>query len=306
MSVHPRRFFWGHSLAQAVVSAARWYGVAPERLAYRVLAKRHGFVKMRRPYLIEVDPEAPERGEDAGGSTGEETAGSRPSPSVARSRLAERGPLAPPGEGRDPAHRPAEGSAGASRGERRARGDRPAREDRPRRQGRRADEDRPRRERPETEAWSAPDEESELAALEASSRLLRLAGLELAARVRRSEERLEVELAGADEERLAGLGVAFLDDLEHLLPRTVHGLCGRLVRIRVEGAGLRAAREAELRARARELAERVLASGAEELTEPLDPGERRIVHLELAERPGVRTESVGGGLRRRVRIASES
>jgi hypothetical protein len=34
-----RRYFWGNSLAQAVMSAARYHGVDPAELAFQVHAK---------------------------------------------------------------------------------------------------------------------------------------------------------------------------------------------------------------------------------------------------------------------------
>jgi spoIIIJ-associated protein len=117
------------------------------------------------------------------------------------------------------------------------------------------------------------------------------------------EDRLELELHGPDAERLAGLGFELLAEIELLLPRAVQSLCGRHVRCRLDAAGLREAREAELRARAREAAERALASGQPELLEPLNPAERRLVHLELADRPGLETESLGSGFLKKIRIA---
>lgn len=61
MSEKRRRIFWGHSLPEAISSAARYHGVAPDRLPYRQVNRRHGFVKIRRRVLIEVDLEALDR-----------------------------------------------------------------------------------------------------------------------------------------------------------------------------------------------------------------------------------------------------
>jgi len=161
----------------------------------------------------------------------------------------------------------------------------------------------PRRRRATSDSsWEAPDADSELAAIEAAQKLIGWSGLDLEPSVRRSEDRLELELSGGDVERLRGLGVAILDAFEVLLPRAIFTLSGRHVRCRVDGGGLRSAAEAALRRRARELAEQVAQSGHEELLEPLGPAERRIVHLELEAYPGVSTESVGGGFEKRVRI----
>jgi spoIIIJ-associated protein len=274
VSERERRFFWGHTLTQAIAAAARWYGVEPGELAYLVREKRHGFIRVRRPVLLEVDPAAPRRppAAGAGGPAAESAAGAD---GASRARAREQPPSRPP--------------------ERAA--PRPSRALRP---------PSPRRERgpePEAELWHAPDEEAALAVSEAAQRLLRLAGLDLEPQARRTDERLEIELTGPDTGRLAELGLGFLDHLEHLLPRVARQLSGKLVRVRLEGAGQRAAHEQELRAEARALAARVLASGHEELIGPLDPGERRIIHLELAERPGIVTESLGTGLLKRLRIA---
>jgi spoIIIJ-associated protein len=288
-----RRFFSGRSLAQAVASAAQYFGVDPETLAYQVRDKRHGFIKVRRAVVIEVDPAAPRRapGEAA------PVAAVAPAPPTASSS---RTPSASRSSGRDPRPRETAGTRERSTSRRPRRDDGEGAAGSARRAGTRERVAR------KPEAWHEPDEEAVLAATEGAARLLRLAGLDLAARVRPGEERLEVELEGDDLPRLRELGARLLDDVEHLLPRAGYGLSGRLVRARVEGAGLRARREEVLRARAREAAEQVLASGEEVLIEPLDPGERRIVHLELAGRSDVATESVGSGAQRQIRVYATS
>jgi len=272
VSERDRRFFAGNSLAQVVAAAARYFGVEPERLAYRVRPKRHGFLKVRRPVVIEVDPGAPRRAEVDPTATVPHAAGPPRSERAPRPRAPrEDGPRVPRSRpAREPRPAAPAGEAGSA---------------------------------PAAEAWGAADEDAALAAGEAARRLLQLAGLRLEPRTELAGERLEIELHGADEGRLRELGLEFLEDFEHLLPRAAHGLCGRLVRMRVEGAGLRAAREAELRALARAVAERVVACGREELLEALDPGERRIVHLELQGRDDVATESVGTGFLKRLRVS---
>jgi spoIIIJ-associated protein len=271
MSGPERRFFAASSLSLAVGAAARWYGIDPERLAYRVRDKRHGFVKAPRGVVIEVDPAAPAR------AAGE---------AVAHAPVAPKEPAGPPartgGRPRVEGERPRRAGGGRS-GRREGTGRTAGASD--------------------SEGWQVPDADSELAAREACSRLLRFAGLSLEPQVRRVEDRLEVLLTGADEPELERRGLALLEDLEHLLPRAIHGLCGRLVRVRIEGAGLRAARERELITLAEAAAQRVLAGGPAELLEPLGPAERRVVHLALADRPGLATESVGEGNRKRVRVS---
>jgi len=264
-----RRIFWGQSLAQAVARAARYHRIAVERVEYVVHGKRHGFVKHPRAYLIEVDPERPERAaaEDAPPS-----------------------PAAPPPDRAEAPRRPAAAEAPPPP---------PAVEPSPSRPSRAREMPPPRRPPSDDDRWDVPDEEAALAAAEAARQLVRFAGLELEPRVVLGPERLEIELQG---EGTAALDVELLDEIELLLPRAIVSLCGRHVRCRLDGAGLRGVREKELQGEARAAAERVLASGEEVVLEPLNPAERRIVHLALEPVAGIRTESLGGGFLKRVRI----
>jgi len=239
--------------------------VAPELLDYRVSEKRHGFVRHPRAVLLEVDPERPARRPEAGAP------GADPAPESGRTAVAAAKRAVPVAA-------------------------EPRRLDQP------AVAPQRRAEHARESIWEAPDADSEIAAAEAASKLLAFAGLDLEVAVRRTAERLEIELSGADSDRLRQLGRSVLEAIEVLLPRAVVALSGRHVRCRVDGAGLRAAFEDELRRRARELARQVELSGNEELFEPLGPAERRIVHLELEAFPGVSTESLGHGFEKRVRI----
>lgn len=54
-----RQFFSGNSVDQAVMIAARHFGIEPERLSYKVRDKKTGFLNARRRVVIEVDPQTP-------------------------------------------------------------------------------------------------------------------------------------------------------------------------------------------------------------------------------------------------------
>lgn len=268
----PRRFFWGNSLAQALVTAARHHGIPPEELAYRVHEKRHGFVKHVRNVVIEVDPAAPHRaaGDVATVAPAREPAADSAAPSggprSGRGRL-ERLTAAPP-----------------PRGERqRARGTHEARE-----------------------IWSEPDEESLLAIAEAVRAVVALAGLDLEVAVRQGAGRVEAELTGASVDDVKKRGLPLLEEMELLVPRAAHGLSGKMVRCRIDCGGLRGDREATLRDLARREAAEVAKTSEARFTELLSPADRRIIHLELADSAEVETESVGGGFEKRVRIAPRS
>jgi spoIIIJ-associated protein len=73
----------------------------------------------------------------------------------------------------------------------------------------------------------------------------------------------------------------------------------------VDCEGHRETRDEAIRLKARGLAAAVRADGTARVTDPLNAYERRIVHMALAEEPGVTTYSVGEGAGRRVTIAPE-
>jgi spoIIIJ-associated protein len=68
----------------------------------------------------------------------------------------------------------------------------------------------------------------------------------------------------------------------------------------------RATREAELRAMARLAAERVRASHVPFTFGPMDASERRVIHLALADKEDLQTESVGEGNARRLKVVAKA
>ena len=395
MSISNRRFFSGNTLEQALVQAAGAFDLHPSEVAYKVVEKRHGFLKTPRRAVIEVDATAPRKPEDEIPSKDE---GVRlpPSPNAATLAGAERVTPGPSG-GSDPAEvelveapegppqmetenlsgRDAAGPPPASRDEdaeregeeaRRAPADAPRPweapmpEDRAEElpeerdaapqedvraddqdheaeaQGRDADDggheagaqereagdrrrgsrprgrrsrrggrgrsrrgDQERREAPARELVPATGPQAE-AAETAVGELVRLMGLELESKVFQGDKRLEIRLeGGGSKSLLRGEGRA-LFAMEHLLPKMIHTLCEEWVYVRVDCNGFKENREGELRDRALRMAKGVIDSGKPKSLEPLNPAERRVVHLALVEDPRVDTKSGGSGYLKRVTI----
>lgn len=289
MSTLERRFFSGDSLPQAVVTAARHYGLDPTQLAYRHIDKRHGFTKTRRRFVIEVDPLAPEKvaGKPAASAApvastaaASEWPAARAAPAVVAFESVAADASAPPsaaaGPGtatRDEPAAPATASASAAPRPRPAKGARVAAEG------------------PEAEA-----------VLEALRRICRLADLRLRASVYSCDGALEIDLDGEDCEVLAEENGEVLEALGYLVPRAARGLLDEMPVVRIDSAGLREVRESQLREQAERAAAEVLRSGQAQLLPRMTPAERRIVHLALAEMPGVATASEGDGFVKRVRV----
>jgi spoIIIJ-associated protein len=276
MSATKRRFFSGNTIEQALVSAARHFQADPEQIAYRLLPKRHGFVRIQRRVLIEVDPERPLRAEPEPPAPARERAAlpvrpaappARPAPQTAQERLPAAAALRRAGAEREPASERAPGG--------------------------------------EPAATAPPLEPAEgvlPAASGALERILRLAGLALTGDLRLGQDGLEVELDGADRDRLLDDEGELLQAIEYLLPRLVRGAAGEPLPCRVDSGGFRGRREEQLRRLARETGEAVRASGRPVTLDPLSPSERRIIHLALAGDPEVETASEGDGHFKRITI----
>ena len=112
-----------------------------------------------------------------------------------------------------------------------------------------------------------------------------------------------LRLSGAGTRPLLDGEGQVLDALEHLL-----GAMARTRRggphLRLECDGYREVRDAWLQGHVRELCGEVRADGQAREMEPLNAYERRIVHMTVAEAPGLRSYSVGEGRDRHVTIAA--
>jgi spoIIIJ-associated protein len=128
------------------------------------------------------------------------------------------------------------------------------------------------------------------------------ADLEVSTEVTEAEGAMRVVVSGPGCDFFLADDAAALKAVEHLLQR----MYGRHVasrRVLLDCEGYRESRDETLRVRARSLAAAVRGDGLPRETGPLNAYERRIVHIALADEPGVRTYSVGEGADRRVTVA---
>lgn len=132
-------------------------------------------------------------------------------------------------------------------------------------------------------------------------RILEGLGLEVTVSARDAGATIEVDVAGPDREFLLDHKAEALNALQYLLNRIIYrGRTGK--KIHLDSDGYRRDREGEIVEVARRTAEQVKARGEESLLSPLNPYERRLVHLALAEIEGIGTRSVGDGFLKRIAI----
>lgn len=111
-----------------------------------------------------------------------------------------------------------------------------------------------------------------------------------------------IELNGRDADLLIEKNGAVLDALEYVVLRAARLDEESHVKITFDAKDWRRLREEELKTIAQIAAERVVETGDPFELSPMNPRERRIVHLALRDNPRIRTESEGRGPDRRVVI----
>lgn len=111
-----------------------------------------------------------------------------------------------------------------------------------------------------------------------------------------------VDIYGDDLSILIGRRVETLNALQYIGGLIISKEINRPVSLLVDVEGYRARRESQIRQLARRMAEQAVKTGRRQLLEPMPANERRIVHMELRDYAGVKTESVGEEPRRKVTI----
>ena len=130
-------------------------------------------------------------------------------------------------------------------------------------------------------------------------------GLTLQAAVTETPELLRVNLSGDGAEWLVRRRGETLNALQHIVSTVFRDSAPEEQRIVVDCLGFRQDKDAELRKMAQFLAEKAIASGAPQEMGPLNPYERRIVHLAVAERTDATSESIGDAFMKTVIISAK-
>jgi spoIIIJ-associated protein len=131
-------------------------------------------------------------------------------------------------------------------------------------------------------------------------------GLTLSIEVEDSVDGTRINLVGEDGGVLVRRGGEGLQALQHLAATAFRRQLGDDNRIVIDCNGFRRDKDAELKQMAHFLAGKVRDGGAPQEMGPLNPYERRIVHMAIAEVPYAASESVGDAFMKTVIISSKS
>jgi spoIIIJ-associated protein len=130
-------------------------------------------------------------------------------------------------------------------------------------------------------------------------------GVALTVSVEETAEGTRINLEGEDGGVLVRRGGEGLQALQHIVATTFRKQLGDDNRIVIDCNGFRKDKDAELRQMARFVAEKARSSGMPQEMGPLNPYERRIVHLAIAEDPTVTSESIGDAFLKTVIISTK-
>lgn len=138
------------------------------------------------------------------------------------------------------------------------------------------------------------------------SGLLQRMGIETEVEGSVKEGDIYLEVKGDEEGVLIGKHGRTLESFQTLINRMVNQQAKRPIRIVLDVAGYKKRRADSLERMAGRLAENVKRTGRAVTIGPFSAHDRRIIHITLKEDPSVKTESLGEGEWKKVRIAPES
>jgi spoIIIJ-associated protein len=133
-------------------------------------------------------------------------------------------------------------------------------------------------------------------------RTLTAMGLPLEIAITDTPDSVRVDLTGEQGEVLLRRRAEALDALQHIVNTAFRRELKDDRTFVVDCMGYRQAKDTELRQMARFMMERAKASGPQEMG-PLNPYARRLVHLTVAEDPGMSSESIGDAFLKTVIIS---
>ena len=129
-------------------------------------------------------------------------------------------------------------------------------------------------------------------------------GISAAVHVEATADGWRLNLTGEDAEILVRHRGEPLKALQHVVDMSFGRALPDGKRVFIDALEYRKGKDIELRRMAKLLAEKARDTGADQQLGPLNPYERRIVHMAVSEVPGATTESVGDAFSKTVLISA--
>ena len=136
------------------------------------------------------------------------------------------------------------------------------------------------------------------------TRVVTALGVRTPVDVEETADGLRLNLSGEEAELLVRHRGEALKALQHIVDMAYGRSLEDDKRVFVDALAYRKGKDVELKQMAKLLAEKVKQGGGEQQLGPLNPYERRIVHLAVAEVPGVASESIGDAFSKTVYIGA--
>jgi len=128
-------------------------------------------------------------------------------------------------------------------------------------------------------------------------------GLDLAAEVSATDEGFSIKFEGRDSSMVTGREGVLLDSFQIFLKRMVQNkFPEQRIDIQVDCNGFLEASAQELRELAEKLKSHVIEKGTPSFVRALPPRERKVVHRYLAEDARVKSQSIGEGFCKKIKI----
>jgi spoIIIJ-associated protein len=134
-------------------------------------------------------------------------------------------------------------------------------------------------------------------------RFIAALGIAATISVEQTDDGPRLNIAGEEAELLVRHRGEPLKALQHVVDSAFGRGLPSEKRVFVDALEYRKGKDIELRNMAKFLAEKAKQTGVDQQLGPLNPYERRIVHISVAEVPGVTTESVGDAFSKTVLIS---
>lgn len=154
----------------------------------------------------------------------------------------------------------------------------------------------------ETREIRQPDEATLTEALTIARQIITLSGFDCEVSVQKQDGQTSLVFEGVDIPLIIGRDGQTLESIEYIINRTLTHKMGFIVPVTLDAGTYRANRDEKLISLARHKAETVKKTGKSMALAPMNPRDRRLIHLSLRDVPGIRTSSVGDGERRKVVI----